>query len=274
MRRRVIKDAMTPFPLLDYGEHFLIKQLREYYPNELGYTVKNMCFPWVGYGEVMFDVMCNKEFDAVYASDDDIHLRNAYDQLRDYPTQLIAGLVTEEKKIRHCPTVDGMYNAYQEAQDRLRELHVSAPDSLESAVLDILFGNYVVAPYSPVDKRVLWVASELLTKVHWLSTEEMSEMCGDGLGVDYFTYFNYAYAVRQTPSETLKSIANNLDSNGTYLLYSRINKDINKECPEYSDALKGVSRYEFKYRNKFYGEAKYTYYIETAEGASIYTYAY
>lgn len=273
MRKRVIKDAMTPFPLLDYGEHFLIKQVRECYPSELGYTLKNLCFPCVGYGEVMFDVMCNKEFDVVYASEKNTSLRNAYEQLRDYPTQLIAGLVLEEKKIRHCTCLEDMHKAYKDAQDRLVSLRVEKPHDLECAVLEYLCGGYVVDPYKPVDKRVLWVASDLLTKVNWLEPLEMMEML-DTLDVDYFTYINYEYASQQINPDTLNHLVDSMDKNGSYLLYSRISTDVLKECPKYSEALKGVTRYEFKYRNKFYGEAKHNYYIETTEGASIYTYAY
>lgn len=273
-KKVILKDAQTPFPLYDYGEHEVIKQLRGYYPNELGYTVKNCYFPYVGFGEVMFDIMCSKECDAVYASDTNIHLRNAYDMLRDYPTKVIAGLVLEEKKIRHCLTPESAKEAHNDAIRRYEELAIQDPQSLDAAVLYILIGGYIVDPYKMTEKRVLWVASELLTKVRWVSTAEMLSMLLNGVGVDAFAYVNYDYATTQTDLDSLTQLARTLDVDGTYLLYSHIHTPPIQESIEYNDSLLGVSHAELKYRNKYLGEVKHNYYIEMTEGASIYEFMY
>ena len=71
-----------PFLKWAGGKGQLLPELRKYYPDELGKTIKKYCEPMVGAGAVFFDVINKYDFDEVLISDTNSNLINTYEEIK------------------------------------------------------------------------------------------------------------------------------------------------------------------------------------------------
>lgn len=78
-----IKGVM-PKPFIKWagGKGKLLPILREFYPYDLGISIKKYCEPMVGAGAVLFDILSRYEMEEVYICDINIELINVYKTIK------------------------------------------------------------------------------------------------------------------------------------------------------------------------------------------------
>ena len=83
------KIKLKPFIKWAGGKSQILEEIQKYYPAELGKSIKKYAEPFVGGGAVLFDVLSKYSLDAVYISDTNAELINAYKQIRDNINNLL-----------------------------------------------------------------------------------------------------------------------------------------------------------------------------------------
>lgn len=81
--------GIKPFVKWAGGKSRLLEDIRKAYPTELGKGVNKYAEPFVGGGAVLFDILSNYILDAIYISDVNAELINAYCVIRDDAENLI-----------------------------------------------------------------------------------------------------------------------------------------------------------------------------------------
>ena len=90
------KIHAKPFIKWAGGKGQLLPVIREFYPQEIGKSIKKYCEPMVGAGAVLFDILNTYEMDEVYICDTNIQLMNVYSVVRDNVDGLIELLLKLE----------------------------------------------------------------------------------------------------------------------------------------------------------------------------------
>ncbi len=90
-------DGAKPRPFLKWagGKGQLLAEIGKYYPFD-GRKITKYAEPFVGGGAVLFDILSRYELEAVYISDVNAELINAYKAVRDKPGELIERLAKLE----------------------------------------------------------------------------------------------------------------------------------------------------------------------------------
>jgi DNA adenine methylase len=87
-----------PFLKWAGGKSQLLPYIRQYYPNELGVSIKKYAEPFIGGGAVLFDVLSNYEIDDAFISDINPNLINTYRVIQTNVDDLINELYNIEKQ--------------------------------------------------------------------------------------------------------------------------------------------------------------------------------
>ena len=87
-------DAAKPFIKWAGGKGQLIETIREYYPIELGKSIRKYAEPFIGGGAVLFDILnrFGDELDEIYISDINRELIDTYKTIKEQPDELIDAL--------------------------------------------------------------------------------------------------------------------------------------------------------------------------------------
>ncbi|MDO4731175.1 MAG: Dam family site-specific DNA-(adenine-N6)-methyltransferase [Clostridia bacterium] len=85
-------ENARPFLKWAGGKSQLLPQIRQFYPKELGVTIKKYCEPMVGAGAVLFDVLNSYCLDQILINDANYELINAFESIKYNADILIAGL--------------------------------------------------------------------------------------------------------------------------------------------------------------------------------------
>ncbi len=92
------KIPAKPFIKWAGGKGQLLPTIREFYPNELGKSIKKYCEPMVGAGAVLFDILNTYDMDEVYICDTNIQLINVYKVIQNNVEQLVELLLKYENE--------------------------------------------------------------------------------------------------------------------------------------------------------------------------------
>lgn len=92
------KISAKPFIKWAGGKGQLLPTIREFYPSELGKSIKKYCEPMVGAGAVLFDILNTYEIDEVYICDTNIQLINVYKVIQNNVEQLVELLLKYENE--------------------------------------------------------------------------------------------------------------------------------------------------------------------------------
>lgn len=110
------KVPLKPFVKWAGGKGQLLSELRKFYPEGLGETIKKYAEPFVGGGAVLFDLLSSYDFKKVYISDVNAELINTYCVIRDEAENLIELLLKYEKE--YIPLDDSLRKSYYYAKRR------------------------------------------------------------------------------------------------------------------------------------------------------------
>lgn len=83
------KIHAKPFIKWAGGKGQLLPVIREFYPQEIGKSIKKYCEPMVGAGAVLFDILNTYEMEEVYICDTNIQLINLYKVIQNNVEKLI-----------------------------------------------------------------------------------------------------------------------------------------------------------------------------------------
>lgn len=88
------KGAAKPFIKWAGGKGQLLDTIQEYYPDELGRSIRKYAEPFIGGGAVLFDILnrYGDRLDEVYISDINTELIDTYKTIKNQPEQLIGEL--------------------------------------------------------------------------------------------------------------------------------------------------------------------------------------
>ena len=134
--------TVKPFIKWAGGKGQLLEDIRKVYPTELGKKIRKYAEPFVGGGAVLFDILNTYDLDAVYISDINAELVNAYTVIRDDVKRLIEILM--ELQDRYLPMDETVRKVFfYEKRDRFNELKVNGDGkvSIESAALFIFLNR-------------------------------------------------------------------------------------------------------------------------------------
>lgn len=140
--KKVRTVSLKPFVKWAGGKGQLLTDIRKTYPAELGRDIKKYAEPFVGGGAVLFDILSSYNLDAVYISDINAELINAYCMIRDEGEGLIELLAEYENE--YLPMKDAQRRDYYYAKrQRFNELKVNGISSLnlESAAIFIFLNR-------------------------------------------------------------------------------------------------------------------------------------
>lgn len=134
------KKTVKPFVKWAGGKGQLLPEIQRYYPFQAR-KVTRYAEPFVGGGAVLFDILSKYELDAVYISDINADLVNAYHVIRDDVEQLVGVLQTMQQKFLPMNPEErkAYYLKQRERFNRLKQNN-AAESSAEKAAL-LLFLN-------------------------------------------------------------------------------------------------------------------------------------
>ncbi len=122
------KIALKPFVKWAGGKGQLLDKLRSCYPKGLGTSINKYCEPFIGGGAVLFDILSNYHLDAVYISDVNKELINAYLVIQNNVDNLIYHLeelqsdylpLQNEKRKEYYLTKRSAFNKVQLTKENL-----------------------------------------------------------------------------------------------------------------------------------------------------------
>ena len=87
-RENEVETKVKPFLKWAGGKGQLLAEIEKYYPFD-GMNITKYAEPFVGGGAVLFDILSRYSLEAVYISDINAELINAYAAIRDCPDRLI-----------------------------------------------------------------------------------------------------------------------------------------------------------------------------------------
>lgn len=127
--RRENDDETRVRPFLKWagGKGQLLGEIAEYYPFNSGEITK-YAEPFVGGGAVLFDILSRYKLEAVYISDVNAELINAYTAIRDCPKQLV-GLLTDMQREYIPMDADARREYYTSARSRFNNLKAGTYES-------------------------------------------------------------------------------------------------------------------------------------------------
>jgi len=210
--------SLKPFVKWAGGKGQLLTDIRKTYPVGLGVDIKKYAEPFVGGGAVLFDILSSYNLDAMYISDINAELINAYRMIRDEGDELI-GLLSEYQN-EFIPLEDAQRKEYYYAKrKRFNELKINGVSSinLESAAVFIFLnrtcfnGLFRVnrkglfnVPMGAYKKPTICDAENLLNISYSLQNVEI--ICGDYrkssgfIDKSTFVYFDPPYRPLNTTS--------------------------------------------------------------------------
>ncbi|MFA7371586.1 MAG: DNA adenine methylase [Sphaerochaetaceae bacterium] len=135
----IINGYLKPFVKWAGGKGQLLSALRAVYPPRIGEDITKYAEPFVGGGAVLFDILSSYELEAVFISDINAELINAYLSIRDNGESLIELLEKYEKEFLPLDKENRKVYYYSK-RDRYNQLMSSELD-LESAALFIFLNK-------------------------------------------------------------------------------------------------------------------------------------
>ncbi len=207
---RVLNDGiLKPFVKWAGGKSQLLSAIRNFYPDELGKSIRKYAEPFVGGGAILFDVLNHYNLDNVYISDTNAELINTYIQVRDNVSILIEQLHEYEAKFLPSPN-ELRKKIYYEKRERYNELKSTNHLNEECAALFIFLNrtcfnglyrvnskgqyNVPMGAYSNpqiCDENNLTMASKALNGVTIKCADYIDS--ADFIGSDTFVYFDPPY---------------------------------------------------------------------------------
>jgi DNA adenine methylase len=135
-----MNTTAKPFVKWAGGKSQILADIRSKYPAGLGTRITKYAEPFVGGGAVLFDILRNFTFEAVYISDINRELITAYTVIRDNAEPLIASLTAMQDEYQNAD--DHTRKAYYyKKRDRFNVLKVSHDDDTEIAALFIFLNR-------------------------------------------------------------------------------------------------------------------------------------
>lgn len=146
-----------PFVKWAGGKGQLLDNIRSIYPDELGRKINKYAEPFVGGGAVLFDILSQYHLDAVYISDINAELINAYIVIRDNVSSLI-DMLTDLQRIHLSMDDRGRNALYYEKRDRYNSIKCSngVRNDVESAALFIYLNKTCFNGLYRVNKKNLF----------------------------------------------------------------------------------------------------------------------
>lgn len=126
-----------PFLKWAGGKGQLLPYIRQYYPNELGVSLKRYAEPFIGGGAVLFDVLNNYTLDEVYICDINLNLINAYRVIKSQVDDLINELYEIEQTYVSL-SADERQKYYYDLRTRFNELNINESE------LSVLKASYMI----------------------------------------------------------------------------------------------------------------------------------
>lgn len=138
--RKRERVPVKPFLKWAGGKGQLLKEIEAYYP--FGPDMTKYAEPFAGGGAVLFDILSRYDLEAVYISDINAELINAYRVIRDEIDGLIA-LLSRYQAEYHPLDAAARRAYYARMRDRFNALKVShdAPENIEKAALMIFLNR-------------------------------------------------------------------------------------------------------------------------------------
>jgi DNA adenine methylase len=115
---------VKPFLKWAGGKGQLLPYIRQYYPSDLGVTIKRYVEPFIGGGAVLFDVLNNYELDDVYICDINLTLINTYRVIKSQVDELIDELYEIETTYISL-SADERQKYYYDLRNRFNELNIN-----------------------------------------------------------------------------------------------------------------------------------------------------
>lgn len=136
------EKKLRPFVKWAGGKGQLIETISNTYPYALGGEINKYAEPFVGGGAVLFDILDKYELDAVYISDINAELINAYRMVRDSVDEIIAQLFSYQLEY-NSQGEESQKKYYYKKRDRFNELKMndSEIDNVECAALFIFLNR-------------------------------------------------------------------------------------------------------------------------------------
>ena len=155
-RPKESEAKVKPFLKWAGGKGQLLSEIEKYYPFEDGKITK-YAEPFVGGGAVLFDILSKYELEAVYISDINTELINAYKVIRDKVEPLIEMLSVMQNEYVPMDT-DGRKAYYADKRARFNELKLNDDDglSVEKAALMIFLNKTCFNGLYRVNKKGLF----------------------------------------------------------------------------------------------------------------------
>ena len=151
------KNPAKPFIKWAGGKGQLLPTFRNFYPSELGVTIKKYCEPMVGAGAVLFDILNNYDMDEVYICDTNVELINLYRVVKNKVDELIEILSTfESEHIKKDTEHRKQY--YIQQRNKFNDIHQNRTDenSLIRAALFIYLNKTCFNGLYRVNKKGLF----------------------------------------------------------------------------------------------------------------------
>ena len=197
------EPKIRPFLKWAGGKGQLLPEIAKYYPFD-GANITRYAEPFVGGGAVLFDILGRYELEAVYISDINAELINAYRAVRDNPGELIERL--EEMQAAYLP-LDGEARraVYINNRERFNSIALGPEEDVEKAALMIFLnrtcfnGLYRVnrkgqfnVPIGSYKNPLICDAENLLAVSQKLQNVEI--VCGDFTeSADFIDEHTFAY---------------------------------------------------------------------------------
>ena len=128
--------SLKPFVKWSGGKGQLLTYIRKTYPVVLGVDIKKYAEPFVGGGAVLFDILSSYNLDAMYISDINAELINAYRMIR-MKDELI-GLLSEYQN-EFIPLEDAQRKNIIMPSKRFNELKINGVSSINLKVQLLLY---------------------------------------------------------------------------------------------------------------------------------------
>lgn len=156
--RYINSDEKKVKPFLKWagGKGQLLSEIEKYYPFEDGRITK-YAEPFVGGGAVLFDILSKYDLEAVYISDINAELVNAYRIIRDDIDELISMLMTMQSEFIPMDT-DKRKVYYLAKRERFNDLKVNGDENInvEKAALMIFLNKTCFNGLFRVNKKGLF----------------------------------------------------------------------------------------------------------------------
>ncbi|MBQ7396457.1 MAG: DNA adenine methylase [Lentisphaeria bacterium] len=204
------KKQLKPFLKWAGGKGQLLSEIEKYYPFSSGEITK-YAEPFIGGGAVLFDILSKYELEAVYISDINAELINAYRIIRDNIDELVEMLIVMQGEFVPM-TTENRTAYYLAKRERFNDLKVNGNENIniEKAALMIFLNKTCFNGLFRVNKKGLFNVPMGAYKKPMICDEEnlraVSEklqnvtiVCGDYresadfIGNDTFVYLDPPY---------------------------------------------------------------------------------